>query len=157
MTASARYLSDNFAPVEHEVTATDLQLIGELPADLCGRYLRNGPNPMTAPDGATHHWFMGDGMVHGVRLRDGKAEWYRNRYVRTPFFNDPSLNILDPAVMLDMKSSKANTHIVGHAGQILALEEGHFPYVLDGNLEVIACVQVHLLTDRTGKDDLTLL
>ena len=46
MTAPARYLSDNFAPVEHEVTATDLQLIGELPADLCGRYLRNGPNPL---------------------------------------------------------------------------------------------------------------
>ena len=42
MNASARYLSDNFAPVEHEVTATDLQVIGELPADLCGRYLQIG-------------------------------------------------------------------------------------------------------------------
>jgi carotenoid cleavage dioxygenase-like enzyme len=27
---------------------------------------------------------MGDGMVHGVRLRGGRAEWYRNRWVRTP-------------------------------------------------------------------------
>lgn len=26
---------------------------------------------------------MGDGMVHGVRLRDGKIEWYRNRWIRT--------------------------------------------------------------------------
>jgi carotenoid cleavage dioxygenase len=37
----------------------------------------------------------------------------------------------------DMTSSKANTHVVGHAGRILALEEGHWPYVLDGNLETI--------------------
>ena len=37
---------------------------------------------MSAPDPQTYHWFTGTGMVHGVRLRDGKAEWYRNRFVR---------------------------------------------------------------------------
>jgi carotenoid cleavage dioxygenase len=42
--------------------------------------------------------------------------------------------VLDPAVAVDMTASKANTHVVGHAGKILALEEGHFPYVLDGEL-----------------------
>src|SRR5688500_2915326 len=78
---STRYLSDNYAPVTEEVTAFDLPVIGELPTDLAGRYLRNGPNPLNAPDASTHHWFVGDGMVHGIRLRDGKAEWYRNRYV----------------------------------------------------------------------------
>ena len=76
-----RYLADNYAPVTDEVTAFDLPVIGELPADLDGRYLRNGPNPIDAADPATHHWFVGDGMVHGIRLHDGKAEWYRNRYV----------------------------------------------------------------------------
>ena len=35
-----------------------------------------------------------------MRLRDGSAEWYRNRYVRTPFIEDPSIDILDPAVMM---------------------------------------------------------
>ena len=76
-------------------------------------------------------------MVHGVRLRDGNAEWYRNRYVQTPFIADPSLDILDPAAAMDMTASKANTHVVGHAGKILALEEGHFPYVLDGGLDTV--------------------
>ena len=76
-----RYLTGNYAPVAAEVTALDLPVIGELPAELNGRYLRNGPNPIGAVDDATHHWFVGDGMVHGVRLREGRAEWYRNRYV----------------------------------------------------------------------------
>ena len=37
-----------------------------------------------SPDSANHP-FLGDGMIHGIRLRDGNAEWYRNRYVQTPF------------------------------------------------------------------------
>ena len=68
------YLSGNFAPVTEEVTAFDLEVIGELPADLNGRYLRNGPNPITAVDPTSHHWFMGDGMVHGIRLLEGGVE-----------------------------------------------------------------------------------
>ena len=76
-------------------------------------------------------------MLHGVRVRDGRAEWYRNRYVQTPFIANPSTDILDPAVLMDMKSSKANTHVIGHAGKILALEEGHFPYVIDGELGTV--------------------
>src|SRR5688572_16394017 len=75
------YLSGNYAPVTDAVTAFDLQVIGELPTDLNGRYLRNGANPMQPVDPTTHRWFMGDGMIHGIRLGEGRAEWYRNRYV----------------------------------------------------------------------------
>lgn len=128
------HLQGNGRPVSEERTLTDLKVTGTIPAELDGRYLRNGANPLS---GHSDHPFFGDGMIHGVRLRDGKAEWYRNRYVQTPFIKDPSVNILDPAVMMDMSSSKANTHVVGHAGKILALEEGHFPYVLDGNLDTV--------------------
>ena len=42
----------------------------------------SGPTPCRRPTPPTYHWFTGDGMVHGVRLRDGRAEWYRNRWVR---------------------------------------------------------------------------
>ncbi len=28
-------------------------------------------------------------MVHGIRLRDGRAEWYRNRWVHTPALEVP--------------------------------------------------------------------
>lgn len=76
-----RYLAGNFAPVEQELTAFDLPVTGEIPAELEGRWLRNGPNPDSPVDAKLHHWFLGKGMVHGVRLRGGKAEWYRNRYV----------------------------------------------------------------------------
>ena len=78
-----KWLSGPYAPIPGDVTATELEVIGTLPAELNGRYLRNGPNPITPVDPATHHWFMGDGMVHGVRLREGRADWYRARMVRS--------------------------------------------------------------------------
>ncbi len=76
------FLDGNFAPVSEEVTAFDLPVTGTIPAELTGRLLRIGPNPVTPPDPATYHWFVGNGMVHGLRMRDGRAEWYRNRFVR---------------------------------------------------------------------------
>src|SRR5687767_8959734 len=78
-----KWLSGPYAPIEGDVTATELEVVGTLPPELNGRYLRNGPNPITPVDPATHHWFVGDGMVHGVRLRDGNADWYRARMVRS--------------------------------------------------------------------------
>ena len=72
-----------YAPIPGDVTATELEVVGTLPVELNGRYLRNGPNPITPVDPATHHWFVGDGMVHGVRLGEGKADWYRARMVRS--------------------------------------------------------------------------
>ncbi|HEX9259294.1 MAG TPA: carotenoid oxygenase family protein [Acidimicrobiales bacterium] len=128
------YLTGNWRPLTEERTVTDLRVTGSIPPELDGRYLRNGSNPITGKDA---HPFLGDGMVHGVRLRDGKAEWYRNRYVRTPYYDNPELDILDPSILLDMTASKANTNVIGHAGRILALEEGHFPYMLDGELGTV--------------------
>lgn len=128
------HLRGNGRPVTEELTLANLEVRGTIPAELEGRYLRNGANPLS---GMSDHPFFGDGMIHGVRLRDGKAEWYRNRYVQTPFIANPSVDILDPSVMMDMRASKANTHVIGHAGRILALEEGHFPYVLDGELNTV--------------------
>lgn len=128
------HLRGNGRPVTEELTLADLKVKGKIPEELNGRYVRTGPNPIT---GTSTHPFLGDGMLHGMRLRDGKAEWYRNRYVQTPFITDPSVDVLDLSVMMDMKSSKANTHVMGHAGKILVLEEGHFPYVVDGQLNTL--------------------
>ena len=68
------YLEDSKAPVDNEVTAFDLEVTGEIPKQLEGRWLRNGPNPFGSVDSEDYHWFLGDGMIHGVRLREGKAE-----------------------------------------------------------------------------------
>ena len=126
------WLSGNFAPTYDEVTETKLEVTGSIPPELNGRYLRNGANPQT---GETAHWFLGNGMIHGVELNNGKANWYRNRYVRTPLLADPGA---DPMNALDDRSrSLANTHIISHAGKILALEEGHWPFELSSDLETI--------------------
>ena len=128
------HLRGNGRPTRDELTLTDLRVVGTIPEELNGSYLRNGANPFT---GTSDHPFFGDGMIHGISLFEGQAQWYRNRYVQTPFIDNPTLDILDPNVTLDMTCSKANTHVVTHAGQILALEEGHFPYILDKSLNTI--------------------
>ena len=63
------YLRGAHAPVKDEVEAFDLPVRGALPPELDGHFLRNGPNP---PAGDPGHWFLGDGMLHGVELRDGQ-------------------------------------------------------------------------------------
>jgi carotenoid cleavage oxygenase len=120
------YLEGFLAPVGVEVTATDLAVTGEIPEHLDGRYLRNGPNPAEEVDPATYHWFTGDAMVHGVALRDGKACWYRNRWVRTPAvcaaLGEPAPTGLNPRA--GMLSVGPNTNVLTHAGRTLALVEG---------------------------------
>ncbi len=69
------FLSGNFAPVKDEVVAADLRVDGEIPVELNGRYLCNGPNPASEVNPARHHWFVGDGMVHGLRLEEGQPRW----------------------------------------------------------------------------------
>ncbi|WP_425564523.1 carotenoid oxygenase family protein [Nostocoides vanveenii] len=51
---------------------------GQLPSFLTGRYLRSGPNPPGRLR-ADQHWFLGQGMVHGLALEAGRVRWYRNR------------------------------------------------------------------------------
>ncbi len=81
------YLHGPYTPVVSEVTAVDLEVIhGEIPADLYGAYMRNGPNPVLRPRGL-YHWFDGDGMVHGVYFRDGRASYVR-KWVRTRALRD---------------------------------------------------------------------
>ena len=128
------HLQGNFAPLSGELTVNDLEIEGAIPPELTGLYVRNGANPIT---GKSEHWFLGDGMVHGVRLDGGKASWYRNRYVKTPYLDNQEIQRISDVGVIDRTVSKANTHVVGHGGQILALEEGSFPYVLDDKLETV--------------------
>jgi carotenoid cleavage dioxygenase len=141
-TAESRnpYLEGFLAPVGAEMTATDLEVTGHIPEHLHGRYLRNGPNPAAEVDPATYHWFTGDGMVHGVALRDGKACWYRNRWVRSPAvcttLGEPAPDRIDPRA--GMLSVGANTNVLTHAGKTLALiEAGVANYELTDELETV--------------------
>jgi carotenoid cleavage dioxygenase len=126
------FRTGNYAPVHDELTAFDLPVQGRIPAELNGWYLRNGPNART---GAAH-WCVGDGMVHGVRLENGRAAWYRNRWVRTESFEHPTGLYNDDGTR-NLRSSIANTHVVRHAGKTLALMEFSLPYEISNDLETV--------------------
>ncbi|MFC5817327.1 carotenoid oxygenase family protein [Nonomuraea harbinensis] len=133
MPQTPAHMTGHLAPVPDEIDAADLPVTGTLPPELNGRYIRNGPNPL--PGEPSDHWFLGHGMLHGVRLRDGRAEWYRNRWVRTAYLaGRPELR---PDGTPDLSISAANTHVIGHAGRILALEEGGLPYEVTPELDTV--------------------
>jgi carotenoid cleavage dioxygenase len=113
------WLRKDFAPVA-ESEAHDLKIVGALPPELSGLYLRNGPNPMGAD---STHWFTGDGMVHGIRLAKGKAPWYRARYVKTEALGTG--NGKGPPTLT---RHQANTSVVAHRDRLLCLEEIGVPY-----------------------------
>jgi carotenoid cleavage dioxygenase-like enzyme len=120
------HMLGGYAPVPDEITVTDLPVTGSIPPALTGWYLRNGPNPREA---ASAHWFLGDGMVHGVRIEGGRATAYRNRWVRTQsFIGEPYKR--DRQGRNHLADGLANTHVVRHAGRTLALVESSYPYEL---------------------------
>jgi carotenoid cleavage dioxygenase-like enzyme len=136
--ATNAYLMGNFAPVVTEVTAENLTVIGSLPVELSGRFLRNGPNPVQAPDPSTYHWFTGDGMVHGIHLSEGKADWYRNRWVRSAEVAQALGEAVHPGPVHEGMDFASNTNVIGHAGRTFAIvEAGALPYELTDELETI--------------------
>ena len=132
------FLDGNFAPVREETQADDLRVIGELPKEMDGMYVRTGPNPQFDPMGR-YHWFDGDGMLHGVRVKDGKAS-YRNRYVQSDAYNLEKAE--GKAIyygIMEMEKNFAlgkgfknqgNTALVWHDGQLLTLMEGGEPHAI---------------------------
>ena len=138
MNSPKPYLTGHFTPVPDEITATELTVEGTLPPELAGRMLRNGHNPK--PGVTPTHWFKGSGMVHGIRLREGRAEWYRNRWVKTPALDGaPYMTEHGP----DLTASTAGTHIIEHGGRLLALCESNLPFELTPELETVGAYDFH--------------
>ena len=139
-TSSANpFLAGNLAPVTEEITAFDLPVTGVIPSGLNGRYVRNGPNPYGKVNEEKYHWFSGDGMVHGIRIRDGKAEWYRNRWVREPGLSRRMREELPPSDWpADHNTFSANTNVIQHAGKTYAIvEAGSPPVELNFDLDTV--------------------
>ncbi|XP_044491231.1 carotenoid 9,10(9',10')-cleavage dioxygenase 1-like [Mangifera indica] len=163
------YLSGNFAPVTEETPPTkSLTVIGQLPDCLNGEFVRVGPNPKFSPV-AGYHWFDGDGMIHGLRIKNGKAT-YVSRFVRTSrlkqeefcgaakFMRIGDLKGLFGLLMVNMQMLRAklkvldisygtgtgNTALIYHHKKLLALSEGDKPYAIrvleDGDLQTLGMV-----------------
>jgi carotenoid cleavage dioxygenase len=146
------YLGGNYAPVHDELQVDNLEVAGTLPDCLSGVYMRNGPNPYFEPI-AYQYPFEGDGMIHAVTLRNGKAS-YRNRFVMTgslkseigagkaiygsvlsPIPVDPTLQHPDDTP--DPMKNGAFINVIRHAGIYLALEEAAPAHEITADLETV--------------------
>lgn len=133
------HLTGNNAPVYDEITAQDLEVIGSIPSDINGNFLRIGPNPYYVPDADRYHIFDGDGMLHGVHISQGSAT-YRNRFIQSTALKEerekgewvyPGINMFgDYLAKGEMPPSKnsGNTAMVFHNNQLFAMMEGGTPY-----------------------------
>ena len=132
-TAANPFLTGIHTPMAEELTLTELAVTGRIPAGLDGRYLRIGPNPIDAKP-AAYHWFIGDGMVHGVAIAGGKALWYRNRWIRS---NAVAAALgVDPAPGPRHQFDTVNTNVVAIGGRTFALvEAGSYPVMLGETLD----------------------
>ena len=121
-------------PMRAELTLDDLAVTGSIPAGLDGRYLKMGANPVNS-DPAGHHWFLGDGMVHGIAIRGGQVLWYRNRWIRSRLAA-AALGRAPAAGPRRGRNDTVNTNVVDIGGRAFALvEAGSFPVELSETLE----------------------
>lgn len=135
------HLCGVLAPL-HSEDDFQLKVEGRIPDALAGSYYRNGPNPQFDPQGM-YLSILGDGMLHGFFLepnKDGGRAHYRNRWVRTPrwlaenkagrpLFGFPGAPS-DPS-LVNVPRGVANTHVISHAGKLLALHEQSEPFEVD--------------------------
>ena len=130
--------------VEYTADTDTLQVIGEIPKDLHGIYIRNTHNPVHESIGV-YHPFDGDGMLHGIHFENGRAT-YRNRFVRTTGFlaEQAAGKALWPGLLtpelaarrgwgaIGAMKDNAGTDVLCHAGQLIAtMAQGSEPWRLD--------------------------
>lgn len=131
------FLTGIHTPMTAELTIENLVVTGTIPPELDGRYLRIGPNPVAA-DPRIYHWFVGDGMVHGLRLEGGHARWYRNRWIRSSIVTAALGEARTPGPR-HSDFDTVNTNILGLGGKTWALvEAGGTPVLISETLESLA-------------------
>jgi carotenoid cleavage dioxygenase-like enzyme len=159
------WLKNNYASADETDPASNLSVVGTIPECLNGEFVRVGSNPKFQPV-AGYHWFDGDGMIHGLKIKDGTAT-YVSRYVKTSrlqqeekygaakFLKAGDLmgkkgllyvqlsNLrLKLGVLVDSNGvGTGNTALVYHNKKLFALQEGDKPYAIrvleDGDLETL--------------------
>jgi carotenoid cleavage dioxygenase len=121
------------APTRLEADIRDLDVEGTVPAELDGAFYRVQPDPQYPPRLGNDIFFNGDGMVSMFRFQGGRVD-FKQRYVRTDKFNlerkagkalfgayrNPLTD--DPKVKGKIRGT-ANTNVLVHNGQLLALKE----------------------------------
>lgn len=134
------FLQGAFTPLYGERTVHHLTVQGALPPELDGLFTQIGGNPVAPPrrrGREDYSWFSQDGMVCGVRLRGGRADWFRNRWIRSRQVCR-TLGVPRPPGPRRFVTDIVNTNVVCHGGLLLALvESGCLPARLSGTLETV--------------------
>jgi carotenoid cleavage dioxygenase len=138
------WMSGNYLPVKSEETIVNPQVTGRVPEALEGRFMTIGMNLLRSTPYEINSYALGDGMVHGVRFRHGKAEWYRNRWVRSPnvaaALGEPARpGSPTPTPVLPDGELAPHTNVVSYGGRTLALIECGLarPYELTFELSTV--------------------
>jgi carotenoid cleavage dioxygenase-like enzyme len=132
------FQSGGYRPVADEISVLSPKVLGQLPAGLDGSFLRIGPNPLGPADAARHNVLSGDPMVHALRISDGRADWYRNRWVRTDRISRAFGELPTPGPRHGL-SDDCNGNIIRHAGRTYAVGDGGvLPTELGRDLATIA-------------------
>ena len=147
-TTDNNFLRGAFAPVFDERDDVPLHVEGRIPPRLHGVLMRNGPNPLFAPDAHYAYPFDGTtGMIHALYLQKGGAR-YRNRWVRTQEWQQErraGRRLFNSTFSPPPHANLANTNIIYHGGRYLALYEAGAPYGVDRDLNTVG------LFDYDGK------
>ncbi len=132
--AASPFLVGIHEPMRAELTLDRLPVTGSIPRDLGGRYLKMGANPVHA-ERLGSHWFLGDGMVHGIAIADGAALWYRNRWIGSRLAAAALGREAAPGPRRG-RNDTVNTNVVAIGDRAFALvEAGSFPVELSETLE----------------------
>jgi carotenoid cleavage dioxygenase-like enzyme len=145
------FLKGKYKPIHDEIVSKDLKPSkGEVPKDISGLFVRNGPNQQFPPRGY-YHIFDGEGMLHAMHISNGKAN-YSNKYVQTEKFLlekkfGKSLffglkHMMDPYALLVTNLEKliykhtsdimiSNTSVIYHADKLLSLQEASLPIEIE--------------------------
>ncbi len=129
------------APVRIEGDTYELEVIGTIPPELDGAYIRNSADHQFPPMYQRDLFLNGDGMLHKVRIRAGHAD-LSTRYVQTPkylaerkarkaLFGAYRNPFSDDPATAGIDRSTANTSVLYHGGKLLALKEASKPYRVD--------------------------
>jgi carotenoid cleavage dioxygenase-like enzyme len=132
-------------PVRIEASIRNLEVEGEIPADVQGAFFRAVPDPAHAPLYADDITLSADGMIGRFLFEGGQVD-YDIKYVRThryeaerkarralygnyrnPFTDDPSVR--DPS-RPDLRTV-SNTTPVWHAGRLFMTKEDGRPYEIN--------------------------
>ena len=127
-----------------DLRCDSLTITGRWPAELLGRFYRNGPALFERGGQRYQHWFDGDGMVQQFSFNGGKVA-HRGALVRThkllteqkagKFVYSAFGSHIQSDLPLQGPDSlnPANTSVIEHGGRLMALWEGGSAYELNAS------------------------